>query len=174
MKESIGNTLLFNIVIVFVIVFIGLFVTSITYSKGYKVKNKMIEIIEKEYPKCNGAHNGDIDIDNVTNCNKLMMEKINDELSKIGYRMAVSGYGTKCENDLNVKANNVTTVQTSNRYQVCFTAVNITDNALISESGNNVYYVVNAYMYLDVPLLGDLIQIPVRGETKTFVSGLTS
>ena len=30
------------------------------------------------------------------------------------------------------------------------------------------YYRVIAYMYFDFPIIGDLIRIPVRGETVTF------
>ena len=47
MNQAISNALLFNIVIVFVIVLIGFFVGSLSYSKASKVKNRIIEEIEK-------------------------------------------------------------------------------------------------------------------------------
>ena len=43
MKEAISNAFLFNIVIVFVVVLIALFVGSLSYTKAYKVKNKIVE-----------------------------------------------------------------------------------------------------------------------------------
>ena len=48
MKESIGNAMLFYIIITFVVVLIMFFVGSLSYSKAYKVKNKIVEEIEKE------------------------------------------------------------------------------------------------------------------------------
>ncbi|MBQ9181763.1 MAG: hypothetical protein IJ134_03930 [Bacilli bacterium] len=162
MKESIGNTLILNIVIVFVIVFIGLFVTSITYSKGYKVKNRMIEIIEKKYPTCGS------DIDD---CNKSIMNQIELELNKIGYRGAYGNYSKQtCENHLKIPENVDYSVKFSDKYQVCFALINTKGR----DNNPYVYYAVNAYMYLDLPVIGDRLQIPVRGESKTFIPGLTS
>lgn len=47
MREAIGNTFIVSIIITFVIVFIILFATSTSYTKAYKVKNKIIDIIEE-------------------------------------------------------------------------------------------------------------------------------
>lgn len=170
MKESVGNAMLYNIVITFVIVFIALFVTSITYSKGYKVKNRMIEVIEKTYPKC--VENGTT----IQNCNSEIASKIKNELDKIGYRGApINWDGESCINSLksNISDTYSFVPVKSDYYQVCFATVNTTSEAKASNN-SNIYYVVNAYMYLDLPLIGDFIKIPVRGETKTFVPGLTS
>lgn len=171
MKESIGNTMLYNIVIVFVIVFIGLFVTSITYSKGYKVKNRMIEVIEKTYPICISQNK------TFNDCNKMITDKINNELNTIGYRGAPLNWNSKPCTDILVKNINTNLVKyvnvTSSQYQVCFAAINASGSDYVSNN-SNVYYVVNAYMYLDLPLIGDNLQLPVRGETKTFLPGITS
>lgn len=165
MKESVGNAMLFNIIIVFVVVFIGLFVTSITYSKGYKVKNKMIDVIEKTYPKCSGK---------VKDCNSRIINLIDSELDSIGYRRANTGFTKKtCENVLiNNKILNYS-IAVSRRYQICIAAINITDNDSV-KNNSRVYYKVASYMYLDLPIVGDALQIPVRGETKNFLPGLKS
>lgn len=47
MKEAIGNSMIFSFVMVFAGIFILLFVGSIAYSKGFKVRNRLIDIIEK-------------------------------------------------------------------------------------------------------------------------------
>lgn len=47
MQESIGNSMVFTFIIVFTSIFILLFVGSIAYSKGFKVRNRLIDIIEK-------------------------------------------------------------------------------------------------------------------------------
>lgn len=172
MKESVGNALLYNIVITFVIVFIGLFVTSITYSKGYKVKNRMIEVIEKTYPTCVSQNK------TVNECNSIISSKIDDELSKIGYRGAPRGWSARtCYEQLtkNINTNLVKYVNVrSSHYQVCFATINASSGSDLTSNNSNIYYVVNAYMYLDLPIIGENIMMPVRGETKTFLPGLTS
>ncbi len=47
MKEAIGNTFVFNVVIVFVGVISLLLVSSLAYSKAFKVKNRIVDIIEE-------------------------------------------------------------------------------------------------------------------------------
>lgn len=47
MRESIGNAFLFNIIIIFTLVIILVLVGSLSYSKAFRVKNRIVEIIEK-------------------------------------------------------------------------------------------------------------------------------
>lgn len=47
MRESIGNALLLNLVIVFISLVMLFFVGILSYSKAYRVKNRIVEIIEK-------------------------------------------------------------------------------------------------------------------------------
>ena len=49
MKEAIGNAFIFGLVITFIGIFILFFATSTSYTKAFKVKNKIIEIIEKHH-----------------------------------------------------------------------------------------------------------------------------
>ena len=48
MRDAVGGSLLLNIVIIFLSVVIVLFAGIMAYSKAYKVKNRIIEIIERE------------------------------------------------------------------------------------------------------------------------------
>lgn len=73
MKEALGNTFIVNIVILFVVVFMFLFVGSMSYTKAYKIKNKIINFIEDS---------GTYDATTIDN--------INTTLKQMGYRV-VSG-----------------------------------------------------------------------------------
>lgn len=70
MKEAIGNSMVFNLVLIFTSIFIALFVGSIAYSKGFKVRNRMLDIIEK--------YNGFTD---------QTQAEIDENLAAIGYRI---------------------------------------------------------------------------------------
>ena len=48
MKEAIANAGVFNLIIIFVIVLLLLFMGSLSYSRGFKAKNKIVEEIEKD------------------------------------------------------------------------------------------------------------------------------
>lgn len=47
MRESIGGTWLFQIAIVFILLFAGYLALSVNYSRAFKVKNEIISIIER-------------------------------------------------------------------------------------------------------------------------------
>lgn len=47
MREAIGSSFLVNVIIVFIAVIMLLLVGSLSYSRTFKIKNKIIDIIEK-------------------------------------------------------------------------------------------------------------------------------
>ena len=73
MKESIAQAFILNLILFFFVVLVLLLFGSINYSKAYKVKNRIITIIEK-YGDYNAAAKAEIE------------EELNiyDELLRIG------------------------------------------------------------------------------------------
>lgn len=144
MREAVGNVFIVNFIITFVGIFIFFFAGSTAYTKAFKVKNKIINIIE-EYETYN---------------NSDVKAKINDYLSEAGYRVITSYTcpmrdGSKVVNGANGNSNVI------NDYQYCI--YEFTDN----DSENDYkYYGVQTYMYFDFPIIGKTIAIPVYGETK--------
>lgn len=70
MKESIANSFIFNLVIIFVFIFIVFFAGSLSYSKAFKVKNRIVDIIEK-YEEYNAS----------------AIAEISETLQSMGYRI---------------------------------------------------------------------------------------
>ena len=139
MRESIGNSFIFTLVLIFVGIIIAFLIGSLSYSKAFKVKNRIINIIQK-YPE---GYQGDslpkIDAD------------LDVELKAIGYKIN-RNYYTNCPTRNGAVAKN----RTSN-YEYCIYEYE-------SDRGN--YYGVLVYMYFDIPFIGDRIKIPIYGETK--------
>ena len=100
MKEAIANAGVFNLVIIFVIILLAFFIGSLSYSKAFKVKNKIIEEIEK------------------------------DQGYTIGVNDSTEGRSDKAK---------------------C-----------------GKYYRVITYMYFDIPIISQLLRLPVSGETMIF------
>lgn len=55
MKEAISGTWLFQIVIVFILIFVGYLALSLNYSKSFRVKNEVLSIIEREEGMTSGT-----------------------------------------------------------------------------------------------------------------------
>lgn len=146
MKESIGNAYIFGIVIFFVGIIMLFFVASLNYSKAFRVKNRIINIIE-----VNGEYN-----------NSDVKAEINSALSTIGYRHAT---GEECEKNgrFNYEENadevKTLTVPGTVDYHYCVYEY--------SQGEKGKYYGVVAYMYFEIPLIGKTLEFPVYGETKT-------
>ena len=159
MKESISNALILNIVIIFIFIMLVLFAGSTAYTKAFKVKNKIINIIERNENK--------ILTSNLQN--KLpssIEEEIELALSEIGYRIETN-HNRKCLNDMTNRFKN------SNNDYTTVTLKDSSYNYCIAEFYDETsvmkgkYYAVITYMYFEVPLIGKTLEFPVYGETKT-------
>lgn len=147
MREAIGNSLLFNLVVVFVSLIILFFIGILAYSKAYRVKNRIIEIIEKHedyslaYEEIN-ASLGDFGY-RITSKNECDSEKVKSHLEGLTYN-GVSY--ERVDDDYN------------NDYNYCVFQ--------LGNSGSNHYYIVTTFVQFDFPFIGDLLVFPVYGETK--------
>lgn len=164
MKEAISNAFLFNIVIVFVVVLIALFVGSLSYTKAYKVKNKIVEEIEKEGEVAGSQFvTKEQAATAYENAEGEIIEwlKSGDEGKGIGYRMNTTGT-VSCNYD---KGKLVSGKQ--NAFEYCVYQINTCEENSKSDRCG-IYYHVITYMYVDLPLIDQIFKIPVHGETKTF------
>ena len=91
MKEAIGGISLFNIVILFVLLFAGYISLSINYSKAYNVKNEIINIVKNQGGVCTSSTSSS---DN--NCYNFK-DQITDYFKEASYRN--TGDCTKLEKD---------------------------------------------------------------------------
>lgn len=78
MKEAIGTSYVFTLIITFVGILIAMFVGSIAYTKGFKVRNKIIDLIDKNEGYTLGAQ-----------------AEIDKNLAAIGYRIVDKDCPTK-------------------------------------------------------------------------------
>ena len=157
MKGAIGNALILNIVITFVIIFLLLVVGSMAYTKAYKVKNYLLVEVTKYVE--NNDHYNFVSFHNDAEINKWD-EIVNPYLGKTGYSLATSS--TSCPkkyNDYNVVVKN-----DLGRYDYCIYKRESDEGDLKSST-----YMILAYMKLDLPAVGNYIRIPIKGETKNFI-----
>lgn len=150
MKGAIGNAMVMNIVIIFIVLTTAFLVGSIAYSKAYKIKSHIVDIIEK--------YNGNFDLgDNAS----TIIKEIDDFLGQSGYRTSSLSSRISCDNYKNTPGDQIKSGTSS--YDIC-----IIKAGTNSKGYSGDYYKVVVYMYFDFPVISDAIKIPVTGETKSF------
>lgn len=155
MKDAIGGSMLLNLVVIFTSIIILFFVGILAYSKAYKVKNKIIEIIE--------GHDGKIMSDRNPNLiDDTVLDEINTELEYVGYMISNAPSDEKCSKDSS--RGNCKNLNTDNfNYCICYYGKNSVGNAAVNEGAS---YEVITYVRFEFPVIGDLLMFPVRGETR--------
>ncbi len=157
MREAIGGTWLFNLVIFFVLLFAGYMCLSINYSKAFNVKDKIINEIER---------NGGIkNISNTDNTDETI-NNITSYLSEVGYRTTGSceGYEYGCNRNGKCVSNS-----SGSNYSYCLTEVKADKNYKNAIQGEFIYvsyYKVKVFYQLDLPVLHQLFGFNIKGDTK--------
>ena len=151
MKEAIGGVSLFNIVIVFVLLFAGYISLSINYSKAYNVKNEIINIIKNQGGVCTSA------TPNSNNNCYNFSEQITDYFRESNYRST-----GECDvNDGWVGFNREGLIDYNNS-AFCVKAVRANTN---SELPNALYYQVRVFYQLDLPVINSFFEFVIYGES---------
>lgn len=144
MKGAIGNAMVMNIVITFIILTTAFLVGSISYTKAFKTKTKIVDIIEK--------YNGDFhDVISTTTNQSRIMAEVEKTLGQIGYRTSST---SSCKSG---------DVAESSNYEICIYEKNSSSNTYRGK-----YYKVVVYMYFDFPIINSVLKFPVYGETRSF------
>lgn len=138
MKDAFGGSFILRIMLVFFVVFICFMTVAINLSKTYRIKNNVINILERSNPKNFG-----------TNDNNSTKSKIDSYLRKVAYNYSNN---QKVINNCNANGG----ILSDNG--ICIVA---------KEGNNNVYYRVITYFVVNFPLFDLGILIPISGETKT-------
>ncbi len=153
MRESIGATWLFGLIIGITMMFVGYLVVMINYSTVFKVKNEVVNIIEKYEglgttgytPGSSGSQPGSIWI-------------INKYLVNSAYRATGKcpdgWYGE--ENIDESSYGKLTQNNSSNNYY-CVNYVNT--------GSNTGYFEVKLFLKMDIPVLGRLGAFQINGQT---------
>lgn len=152
MKEAIGGTWIFTIVITLITFFTCFVSISTNYARTYKIKDEIITIIT-----------------NKKGINGNAITTINDRLSEIGYGSSGTcptneWYGfSKNRNDrLASYYDEISYCIKIN--EICCTAANGVSSCPSGHTDSS-YYSVMVFFQLDIPLAGELFKLNVEGET---------
>lgn len=150
MKESIAQAFILNLILFFFVILVLLLFGSINYSKAYKVKNRIITIIEKYGEWGTDAKN-----------------EVADNMVKAGYQTTTDG-DNKCKKLVNKNGRLVFPADATDstggrRYDYC---------VIEYDSSVGKYYQVVVYMKFEIPIIGGFLEFPVKGETKALYANI--
>ncbi len=156
MREAIGGTWLFQIVIVFVLLFSGFMCLTINQSKAFNVKDRIIQTIQ--------SYNG-IDLSSQCNGTGGALCEIADYLIESAYRTR-GDCKTASDNDgLNYYGFDYRGRTTTRDAAFCIAKVSVNDSN--GELPSVSYYRVIVFYQLDLPIFHDLFNFKIKGDTKT-------
>lgn len=148
MKEGVGGTVALGLVMFFIVIIASYMAFTINYSKAFKVKSKLIDVIQK--------YDNDVENKNVTS-------EMNSYLKGIGYS-ANSDLTKRCGDDGYKIAKGAT--------GWCYKVIENGTNGKGKEAGIKKKYVkVRTFVSVDIPVInrifGGLRIFTVEGSTKT-------
>lgn len=136
MKESIGSTASFNIVIAFIAIVFAFLAASLSYYKAYKVNN----VITNSILKYEGF-------------NDLSKSEINAKLAGIGYQR----YGTNCGDTKSFNGVDFSKVDDGDGFCIYFNN---------NSTSHSYQYGIVTYMTINIPIIGEFLKIPVNTVSK--------
>ena len=152
MRESISGTWLLGFVLVFIVLFAAYLAVSINYTKAFKVKNRIINIIEE-----NEGYTEDPRSTNFESIPKDVLKTMTTTDAKIYYYLKDIGYPTDNINSTN--ADKCFDGDSDAAMQGGYCVKKIC-------SGKGAYYKVETFIKFELPLINFQLLIPVNGETK--------
>lgn len=145
MRESIGSTWTLQLVIAFILLFVGFLTLSLGYSKSYKVKNETLSIIEK--------YEG-LTTDAVTIINNYL---VYNNYNVKGKCPDNTWYGIN-----NLSVNTIEKADSKTKYYYCVKKIH--------SKGNYYYYEINTFFKFNLPIVGDFATFTIEGSTADIQS----
>jgi len=143
MKSAIGNAILINIILTFIVVMLGFLAGSLNYTKAFKVKNSLLNLIERE--------------------KGFDKDKVDALFSAIGYKVVTGGKLPCVDPKTGGIEGKLISGSGNGNYRYCVFEYTIND---VVNNRTLKYYSITTFMYFDIPLVSQLLEFPVRGQTK--------
>ena len=150
MRDAFGGAFSIKLMLIFLILYVALICVAINYARAFRVKNRIINIIEQYEGYC-GVNKEQINND------------INTYLSKTGYYISkddVVGYIGKDGNESYECLNGFN--NDGNGYGYC--VYNKNNNSL--DCSDKSVYSVETYMIFKLPIINIRFPIVIKGETR--------
>ena len=143
MRESIGGAWITGLVITFMMLFVAYLTVMINYSTTFKNKNEVVSIIEK--------------YEGLSSGNEKSIWIINKYLKNSGYKSTGN-----CDSDWYGATDLDSSARLAKGAKDAYYCVKYTEVESASKTG---YYDVRLFIQFDLPVMGQIAKIKVKGQT---------
>ncbi len=155
MRDSISGIWLFQIVIAFILLFAGLMSVTMNKAKAFAVKNEIVNIVEK---------NNGVDITKASLPADLVSAMTNDSYRTVG----------KCPtDDASYQGFDREGKKNNSSPSICIKKISHNDNLgygstndIARDKDNSCHFKVIVFYKLDLPVLKQILNFSLNGETK--------
>lgn len=151
MRESMAGSWEFQIIIIFVLMFVAYLTVSVSYYKTFKCKNDVITIIEKKEGMTDGATGAIGIINNYLN---------NNAYSSKG-KCSAGSYGARSLSAVDKGGLVYIEEGDTTKYYYCVKKV----TGYFEDNPDRSYYEVNLFFSLNLPIIGDIMDFGANGTT---------
>ena len=141
MRDAFGGAFSINLMLIFLVLYVSFICVALNYSRAFRVKNRIINIIEQQEGYTVGYENSAED-------------QIKTYLVNAGYNIQESQVNGTGISNKNVICNGCTFYQPG--YSI----------AEVPTGAGNSYYYVETYMVFTLPVINVHIPIRIGGETR--------
>ncbi len=169
MREAIGGTWLFGIVILFIALFASFLAYSISYTRAFNTKNEIINLIERSegYTIC-AKGEGDDNLGqgecNVKNMTEDQLKNNTSVEAQAYYKIIKAGYNYSAGESIDCTSVGHASA-TAKPGGYCITKYGQCDQALGEKF--SVHYKVTTFIALRLPVVDITFNVPITGETRT-------
>ncbi len=167
MKEALGGISLFQIVIIFILLFTAVMCLTLNHAKAFGVKDEIINIIETDSLESSNSVSSHID--------SRTSQSIADLLGDAGYR--ITG---RCPNNDWVGYDRNGNVTSNNNAAFCIKSTDVAEayyddassrcrsncTSIAGDYPDMYYYEVVLFYQLDIPIIGGVFNFRIYGSTK--------
>ena len=144
MREAIGGSWLFTIVMTFIVLFSSFLAISINYSRAFSVKNEILSLIERNEGFSTTG-------DSTTNCTDTSTQcQVQKYLRKASYNITDT---ITCPNIYDDAYGDPTSSQ-SGGYSIKKTC-----------TSGGTYYTVTTFVRIELPIIWSAFNVPITGQT---------
>lgn len=146
MRQTIGGTWLMQLIIVFILLFVGYIILTINYSKTIRLKNEAVGMIER--------YNG---------LTPTAIELVNSYLVSSHYAVmgpCTSAGGSGIYGLDNLSSTALEPAQKGKKYYYCVKKYN--------GANTTKYYQITLFYKFNLPIMGSISNFSVRGTTSNF------
>lgn len=150
MREGLGSVVMIEIIVVFIVVVSTYLAFNVNYMKAFKMKNKIVDVYEKYYGKCNSS-------------SSKCLSEIGAYADEIGYAPA-NFYCSDGYSEVIYKGKKLYCYK-----EVSAVSDDGNDNAVYDDLGNRHYYKIATKIDIDIPIFNNIFKFSpftITGDTK--------